>query len=472
MKKFLLILITLLGVFNINATEPDKMQWWRDARLGMFIHWGPYAVFGGEYNGYLQRVCGSEWIMNRCKIPVAEYQAAAAGFNPVGFDADAIVRMAKDAGMKYIIFTAKHHDGFAMFKSDASKFNIVDFTPYGKDILAQLAEACRRHGIKLGIYYSQSQDWNNSGGATHRRPMSQGWPNPRAAEIDEYTASHRGSWDPAQQTRTYSQYIDSVAVPQVRELLSNYGDIAVIWWDTPSGSAEDMAKLQAIVDQYPSLIANDRLSRDTSVARPDYKTPEQTIPSLKELDGSYWETCMTLNNSWGYLRRGNVWKSPETLILNLIDILSKGGNFLLNVGPDADGLIPEQNRERLARFGRWVTRYGEAVYGTERVKVKKPDFGYCTQKVGPLTSSIYLYVTEWPVDGQLLFRYYDHPAVKAVSLADNTELKITNTHDGILIDVPAAAPDPVASVIRLDFDSVLPRIPYKSVGGKSFDIVD
>lgn len=472
MKKLLLILLSVGIFFNMRGTGSDKMQWWREARFGMFIHWGPYAVLGGEYNGYLQRVGGSEWIMNRCKIPVSEYQEAAARFNPTEFDADAIVRMAKDAGMRYIIITAKHHDGFAMFKSEASRFNIVDFTPYGKDVVAQLAEACRRHGLKLGVYYSQSQDWNNPGGATHRRPMSQGWPNPRAKEIDEYASEHRGSWDPAQQTRSFSEYIDSVAVPQVRELLSNYGDIAVIWWDTPSGSAEDMAKLQAVVDQYPMIIANDRLSRDSSVAKPDYKTPEQAIPSLKELDGSYWETCMTLNNSWGYLKRGNVWKSSETLIRNLINILSKGGNFLLNVGPDEMGRIPEPNRRRLAEIGQWITKYSDAVYGTERIKVKKPDFGYCTQKVSRNKSSIYLYVTEWPEDGALLFRYYDFPAMKAVSLYDNTELKVTNTHDGILIDVPAEAPDRIASVIRLDFNQELPRIPYKAVGGKAFNILD
>lgn len=469
-KLFAILFLTLLSL-NIRAEEPAKMQWWRDARFGLFIHWGPYAVFGGEYNGYLQRAGGSEWIMNRCKIPVAEYQQAAARFNPTEFDADAIVRMAKNAGMKYIIFTAKHHDGFAMFKSDASNFNIVDFTPYGKDVVAQLAQACRRHGLKLGLYYSQAQDWNNPGGATHRRPMAQGWPNPAADSVDRYTAEHRGSWDPAQQTRSYSEYIDSVAVPQVREILSNYGDIAVIWWDTPAGSAAEAAKLQAVADEYPYLIANDRLSRIDSVARPDYKTPEQTIPSVRDLDGSYWETCMTLNNSWGFLRRGNVWKSSETIIRNLIDILSKGGNFLLNIGPDELGRISESAQLRLAEIGRWVNKYAEAVYGTERVKIRKPEFGYCTQKVGDGHSSIYLYVTEWPDDGKLLFRYYTAPAVKAVSLADGAVLTFTNTHDGILINVPAEAPDLPASVIRLDFDSELPRIPYTDVGGKSFDIL-
>jgi alpha-L-fucosidase len=197
----------------------------------MFIHWGPYAVLGGVYHGHQQQHGGAEWIMNRSKIPVAEYQQYAATFNPVKYDPEAIVKLAKDAGMKYIVITAKHHDGFAMFKSNASKFNIVDFTPYGKDILAALAAACRKYDMKLGFYYSQAQDWNNPGGAASRK-----WP-PKAGQsgfgrIDAYTATHR-DMGPAQTTATMDEYIDKVAVPQVRELLTNYGDVAVLWWTRP-----------------------------------------------------------------------------------------------------------------------------------------------------------------------------------------------------------------------------------------------
>ena len=191
MKKLLLLLLTLtlsLQGSLAQTTEQDrKMKWWREARFGMFIHWGPYSILGGVYNDYLQRLGGTEWIMNRCKIPVKEYRAITRTFNPVKYDAEAWVKMAKDAGMKYLVITTKHHDGFAMFKSNASRYNIVDFTPYGKDILDALAKACRKHDMKLGFYYSQIQDWNNPGGTTHRRPMSQGWPNPKAEEIDAYT---------------------------------------------------------------------------------------------------------------------------------------------------------------------------------------------------------------------------------------------------------------------------------------------
>src|SRR5258705_4603847 len=229
MKKICFIIaLFACSQYTLNAQTSagsDRMDWWREARFGMFIHWGVYSVPAGTYKGQKINRIG-EWIMNRGKIPVSEYQQFAKEFNPVKFDADAWVIMAKDAGMKYIVITSKHHDGFAMFKSKTSKWNIVDATPYGKDILKQLAEACRKQGIKLGFYYSHAQDWNNPGGAASRKVTSEGWPNPDSARIDAYTEAHNGHWDPAQETRTMAQYIDDAAVPQVKELLTNYGDVA------------------------------------------------------------------------------------------------------------------------------------------------------------------------------------------------------------------------------------------------------
>ncbi|MFL5774107.1 MAG: alpha-L-fucosidase, partial [Flavisolibacter sp.] len=251
MKKYSIIflLFTFL-VSNISAQDTShesRMQWWRDARFGMFIHWGVYAVPAGVYKGQQINRIG-EWIMNRGKIPVADYQEFARQFNPVLYDPEAWVKMAKDAGMKYIVITAKHHDGFALFNSKASKWNMVDATPYGKDLLKPLADACRRNGIRLGFYYSQAQDWNNPGGAASRKPASEGWANPDSVAIDAYTAAHNGHWDPAQTTKTMSQYIDDVAVPQVRELLTNYGDVAVLWWDTPTGMTDEYAeKLKSLL---------------------------------------------------------------------------------------------------------------------------------------------------------------------------------------------------------------------------------
>src|ERR1043165_3771481 len=263
MKKILLPVLLLSYSLSClqaqTSAKEERMKWWREARFGMFIHWGVYSVPAGVYKGQKINRIG-EWIMNRGKIPVAEYQQFAKEFNPIKFNADEWVKMAKDAGMKYIVITSKHHDGFAMFKSNASKWNIADATPYGKDILKQLAEACRKQGIKLGFYYSQAQDWNNPGGAASRKVASEGWANPDSAKIDAYTEAHNGHWDPAQETKTMSQYIDDVAVPQVKELLTNYGDVAVLWWDTPTGMTDEFAeKLNAVLALQPNIINNDRL---------------------------------------------------------------------------------------------------------------------------------------------------------------------------------------------------------------------
>src|SRR6476661_1541912 len=333
MKKCLLVLITFAlatsSVFSQDTTKDARMKWWREARFGMFIHWGVYAQWAGMYHGNKQARGGAEWIMNRCKIPVAEYQQKAKEFNPVYYNPDEWVRLAKEAGMKYIIITAKHHDGFALFNSKASKWDITDATAYGKDLLKPLAEACKRHGMKLGFYYSQAQDWNNPGGSVARKEMREGWANPDSANIDAYTKDHHGHWDPAQETKSFDQYIDEVAVPQVKELMTNYGEVAVLWWDTPTNMTDEAAlKLQAQLKLQPNIITNDRLKRPNFPG--DTKTPEQKIPTQSELDGMDWETCMTMNGSWGYKSWDNNWKSTETLIRNLVDIASKGGNYLLN----------------------------------------------------------------------------------------------------------------------------------------------
>jgi alpha-L-fucosidase len=298
------------------------------------------------------------------KIPVLEYKKFAGQFNPVLYDADAWVKAAKDAGMKYIVITSKHHDGFALFDTKASTWDIVDATPYKKDLLKPLADACHKYGVKLGFYYSQAQDWVNPGGSAMRRPAREGWPNPDSSLIDAYTKEHAGHWDPAQMTEPMSQYIDKVAVPQVRELLTNYGKVDLIWWDTPSDMTDEYAaKLNDALKLQPAVITNDRLKRPNYPG--DYKTPEQRIPNLTELDGKDWETCMTMNETWGYKSYAHDWKSTTTLVRNLIDIASKGGNYLLNVGPKADGTFPQESIDILKGMGEWMKINGEAIYGTK-----------------------------------------------------------------------------------------------------------
>jgi alpha-L-fucosidase len=315
----------------------------------MFIHWGVYSVPAGTYHGEQSKHIG-EWLMRDFNIPVAEYAGYTKQFDPEKFDADAWVKLAKDAGMKYIVITSKHHDGFAMFHSRASSYNIFDATPFKRDPLAELARACREQGIKLGFYYSQAQDWHHPGGA----------------------ATRGGHWDPAQEG-SMDDYIDKVAVPQVREILSNYGPVAVLWWDTPKDmTPARVKKFLPLLKLQPRLITNNRLDKDKLTG--DFSTPEQKIPATG-IPGEDWETCMTMNHTWGYKSFDHDWKSTEMLLRNLIDIASKGGNYLLNVGPTSEGLIPEPSVERLQAIGRWMKVNGEAIYGTSASPFKELPLG-------------------------------------------------------------------------------------------------
>lgn len=463
------LLGTILPTCFIHAQQPSKknkerMQWWTEARFGMFIHWGVYAQFAGVYKGHEQAKGGAEWIMNRSKIPVAEYQAEAKKFNPVNYNADDWARMAKEAGMKYLIITAKHHDGFALFKTSASKWNAVDATPYGKDLIKPLAEACKKYGIKLGFYYSQAQDWNNPGGAAARKEMKEGWPNPDSARIDAYTLAHKGHWDPAQETATFDEYINKVSVPQVKELLSNYGDIAVLWWDTPTNMTDEAAlKLQAQLKLQPNIITNDRLKRPNFPG--DTKTPEQKIPDLSELDGKYWETCMTMNGTWGYRASDNKWKSTETLIKNLVDIASKGGNYLLNVGPKPDGTFPAESVERLRDIGQWMKVNGEAIYATKASPLMPLTWGRCTMKEHKGGTTLYLSVFDWPVNAKLAIPGIKNKVSSVKLLATAENLKAITTDNGIQIELPSNAPDKVASVIKIELAGKVTRV--KPAGTKT-----
>jgi alpha-L-fucosidase len=452
MKKFLFFFFTILYacqfIFSQDTSRDNRMKWWREARFGMFIHWGVYSVPAGTYKGQKINRIG-EWIMNRGKIPVVDYQAFAKEFNPVKFNADEWVKMAKDAGMKYIVITAKHHDGFAMFKSNASKWNIVDATPYGKDVLKQLAAACKKNGIRLGFYYSQAQDWNNPGGAAARKPASEGWANPDSVTIDAYTAAHAGHWDPAQETKTMSQYMDDVAVPQVKELLTNYGDVAVLWWDTPTNMTDEFAaKLNALLSLQPMIITNDRLKRPNYPG--DFKTPEQRIPNLSDLDGKDWETCMTMNETWGYKSYANNWKSVETLVRNLIDISSKGGNYLLNVGPKSDGTFPQESIDILKGMGTWMKLNNEAIYGSKANPLAPMSWGRITSKESKTGTILYLSVFDWPKDGKLVVTGLKNEIISAKFLANGEQLKANQEDEGLVIKLPEKALDTIATVIKLE----------------------
>ena len=439
MKRYMIL--TILVVLTIScgpkreketesviSEQDQRMEWWREARFGLFIHWGLYAQPAGEWKG--EEIPGiSEWIMARAKIPVKEYEQLAATFNPVKYDADQWVRLAKQAGMKYIVITSKHHDGFAMFQSKASAYNIVDATPFGRDPLKELADACEKHGIRLGFYYSQAQDWHEPGGTYWN--IEQGEPH----------------WDPELVREPLMNYINGKAVPQVKEILENYGGLDILWWDTPRGMTEEAAEaLQAVADQYPAMITNNRLYRPWPG---DFSTPEQHVPPTG-LDYD-WEVCMTMNTSWGYKHYDHNWKSSETLIRMLVDIASKGGNLLLNVGPTAEGEIPEPSVERLQAIGKWMDLNGESIYGTEASPFFKLPWGRCTSRSTNDGTTLYLHVFQWPENNLLRVPGISTTVNHIRLLADQDQTLSSHFEgDDLLIELPGRAPDLVNTVIVVE----------------------
>ena len=423
------------------AKHDARMQWWREARFGMFIHWGVYAVPGGNYKGK-ESPGVAEWIMRNLQIPKDEYEAIAKQFNPVKYDPDAWVRLAKDAGMKYIVITSKHHDGFALFDTKASDWNVVKATPYGKDLLKPLAEACKRHGIRLGFYYSQSKDWYHPGGGD-----SQLW--------------DRGS------KVSFGEYFDKIAMPQIKELLAGYGDIGTLWFDSGMPDQRALAERMVTVirDAGSDALLSSRLlvgGKHTPGLRGakldelrevgiDYLSyPDKMIPHNPD-QWRDWETCMTMNENWGYRASDNKWKSTGRLVHMLIEIVSKGGNFLLNVGPKGDGSFPDEAVDRLKGMGEWMKVNGEAIYATERSPFESLPFnGSCTWKPAAAGSgkpgTIYLYLFGLPAKGMITLPI-TNPITRAYFLAQpDTALKVEDK----TITVPAPLPDPIATVVAVE----------------------
>lgn len=418
--RILFISISLICFFVLKSIAQQKveieelisgrekrMKWWKDARFGMFIHWGLFSQLAGEYTDNKIKGLG-EWIMYDAKIPVNEYRKIASTFNPVHFNADEWVRIARDAGMKYIVITAKHCDGFAMFDSDVSAYNIVDATPFKRDPMKELEVACKKYGLRLGFYYSQNWDWNE----------------PNALGL-------QNTWDfPDKESKNSEIYYNTKAIPQVKELLTKY-DPAIIWFDVPMDITEEQSFkfLKTIRGARPNCIINDRISKEHSggvagkLFMGDYLTPEQYIPA--EVSQPF-EVCMTLNDTWGYKYYDRNWKSAKKVVDNLIDITGKEGNYLLNIGPDSKGIIPAQTVKILKIVGEWMDKNGESIYGSSASPLGQLPFkdARCTAKPGKL----FIHLMEWPEGNEMIVPGVNAKVKSVYYLADSSKQKLSFQH--------------------------------------------
>jgi len=445
----LVIVLTVFSALAIPALalpetaeqRDERMQWWREARFGMFIHWGVYSIPAGTYKG--KQISGiGEWIMENGDIPVAEYEKYANQFNPVKFNAEQWVQIAKNTGMKYIVITSKHHDGFCLWDSKVSKYDIMDTAPFNRDILKELSVACKKHGIRLCFYHS-IMDWHH--------------PDAQAPFYPNYN-------DGGRTNPNFSRYVKNYLKPQLQELITNYGPLGVMWFD--GEWIKDWTEPQGI-DLYnyvrslqPDIIINNRVGKGRKSMQGmtkegffagDFGTPEQEIPPTG-LPGVDWETCMTMNDTWGFKSYDNNWKSKEDLIRKLVDIASKGGNFLLNVGPTSEGLIPQPSVERLAAMGEWMAMNSESIYDTTASPFEKLSWGRCTAKPGKL----YLHVFDWPKNGELKVPMPRNDVQKAYILAreDRAELLLDTDENGnLVVTVPRKVPDVIDTVILLEMEA-------------------
>jgi len=434
--SLLLAMGALFAQRETTAQHDARMAWWREARFGLFIHWGLYAVPAGEWKG---KTDYGEWIRNNAQIPLAVYDTFVSRFNPVKFDAETWVRLAKDAGMRYIVITSKHHDGFALFDSKFSDFDVMA-TPFKRDILKELAAACRKEGLRLCFYHS-IMDWHHPDYLPRRE-----WEKDRPAAGADFDR--------------YVPYMKN----QVGELLANYGPIGVLWfdgeWEKTWNEKYGRDLYQYVRSLQPDIIINNRVGASRSgmegfsldkESAGDFGTPEQQIPATG-LPGVDWETCMTMNDNWGYNSHDQNFKSAETLIRMLADIASKGGNYLLNVGPTAEGVFPAASIDRLRAIGAWMKINGESIYSTQASPFQKLEWGRCTRKPTAGGTRLYLHVFNWPADGKLAVPGKSPAAQRAFLLSDpkRTALAVNRKDDALVISVPTQAPDPVDSVVVLD----------------------
>ncbi len=441
-----------------DAAPDPRLDWWREARFGMFIHWGLYAVPAGTWG---EGTGHAEWIRTTAQIPLDTYDQFRMDFNPVKFDADAWCAMAADAGMGYVVITSKHHDGFCLFDSQHTDFDIMS-TPFKRDIMAELADAAPRHGVRMCWYHS-IMDWHHPDYIPRR-----GWETDRSsdgADLDRF--------------RKY-------LAAQITELLTKYGPVGIMWfdgeWESTWRGAYGAELYELCRELQPDIIVNNRLGARGGMAgltgmdgysggySGDYATPEQEIPDAVE-QGLDWETCMTMNDRWGYNAHDKNFKSTTDLLQKLCDIVSKNGNFLLNVGPKADGTFPRESIERLSQIGDWMDVNGEAIHGTTGSPFSSLPWGRATRKSDGDRTTLYLHVFDWPRHGTLSISGLAGDVQSARILGNPHFPAAIKAHDGeVTISVPLKAPSQHVSVvaIELEGDPVIYQTPAIHVAAAEF----
>ena len=388
----------------------------------MFVHWGLYSQLGNRWEGRTYYGIG-EWIMNEgmAGIPVDEYKATAQSFNPYSFNARELAQLAKDAGMKYIVITAKHHDGFAMYHSQCNKFNIVDATPFKRDPMKELSEACKDLGLGFGFYYSHNQDWTYPGGTS-------------GPKVD-----HNGN------PKTFDDYFNEKCLPQVEEITKNYGEIEIIWFDTPGGIPEKYAKqlVDVVHRNQPGALVSGRVGFDLG----DYLTLGDMEVPPTNVDG-LWEGVDVTNDSWGYAWYDQNWKTPRQILRYLIATIARGGTYMLNVGPDPSGQVPQPAQLSLRSAGQWIARYPQVIYSAQASPWKH---GLPWGDVVANDGKLYLTIFDWPASGTLWLPGLESDIASAKLLTNGKSQKLSFAKEGkwTAISLPCSAPEKWVSVVEL-----------------------